>query len=228
MEPEAKRQYPRAVNLTLVNRLKLIEVMFRRNVPAKQISVDLEWSLDKVKKDIKTIMSQARDVDDVRKYLDDVTERTMETLRSLSEQEAIIWKQLDWANAWVIQRDTFGNALKVVGEDGRATGEFSYGPRNPSIVRSCISQLQSLTDQRTKVLGLLTKNTDISIKLQQTEQTQVIILEGIRDAEPTLFAKIRRQILAMKTVTEENRPALPPATDRRLEEIIEGQFEERR
>ena len=219
------RQYPRAKNLTLVNRLKLIETMYRRGMSPKLIATELEYDVSAVKKDIKTIMSGARDVEDTKKYLGDVTERTMEALRSLGEQEAIIWKQLDWANAWIIQKDAFGNALKVLGNDGKQTAEYEYGPRNPSMVRSCVSQLQSLNAERTKILGLLNKNTDITIKLEQTEQTQIIILEAVREADPVLFSKVRRQIIAMKVATDDNRPALPPASDRRLEDIIDAEFQ---
>jgi hypothetical protein len=217
------RQYPRAKELRMIERLKLVEKLHRRGMTPKGIALELDYSVSAASIDVRMIRDQAREFENHMEFLKDVTKRTAELLTRYNEQEAILWKQLDWANEWVIQRDGFGQPLI-----DHTTGEPEYGPRKPGTVRMLVSQISSINKNQAELLGILQKNADVTIKLEQTEQTQVIILEGIQEADPVLFMKIRRQLQAMKETMQTNKAGMPVAgVGRKLEEVIDVDFEEK-
>jgi hypothetical protein len=222
----ADRQYPRAKDLNLKARLKLVERLYRRGFSTKRIADELEYSTDQAAVDLRAIREGAREFEDHNEFLKAVTDRTADLLTRLNEQEAELWRQFDWHREWVVQVNQFGEPIYERLPNGEKSDEPLMGPRKASGVRSIISQLTVINKNQAEVLGILQKNADVSARLEKTERTQAIILEMLQDADPALFAKIRRLILAAMSDVEVNRPKYEKSA-RSLDEVLDVEFEEK-
>lgn len=217
-----KKQYPPASSLTVPKRLNLVVRLVEFGMGPRQIADELQYTLAEAKRDVASVKHLVKDIDDIEAYMKDVTGRTAQLLEGLNRQEAILWKQLDYANEWVVQTDAFGAAKHELGPDGKK-GAILYGPRNASAVRSLISQIQSVNKQQAEILGILNKNVDITVKLEQAEKIQILIIENLREADPGLYGRIRRELIALKA--SQKRPDMPQAgIGRNIEDVIEGEY----
>ncbi len=216
-------QYPPAKTLPLIERLNLVLRFHQRKMSTREIASALSYSMEEAKRDVATISSQIHDIEDFGAHIKDVMSRTADIIESLNRQETVLWKQLDWANEWVMQLDPFGVPQKEYDEHGKKTNIIVYGPRNPAAVRNLIVQIQHINKQQAEMFGVLNKNVDVTIKLEQAERVQVLIIDNLRDADPALFAKVRRELVALMAAQE--RPDLPqPGIGRNIQDVIEGQF----
>jgi hypothetical protein len=222
----AGRQYKRASELTLQERLQTVMDLACRGYTAMRIARELDYSVAKARIDVETIQEKIQEFGDIRPYLDNVTERTREALSQIMEFETVLWKQLDWANEWVVQSDNFGAPVREFADDGK-TSTLVYGPRRPQQVLGIVSKLQDVQKQRAELLGILSKSVDITVKLEQSEKIQVIILQCIQEVDPDIATRIKHKIQAARMDVESNRMELPSAIERPVptyQEVIEGEY----
>lgn len=221
-------QYGKATDLSLPARLKLVGTMRGRGWSANRIARELHYDVRTAKKDIATVIDRYREFEDVDVHLKDVSARLGEQLTKLNEQEAILWKQLDWAREWVIQKDGFNQPIyESVHDDEEGAIQAPtplMGPRRPGIVLQTISSLMAIQKEQNTLLGLLNKNVDISVTLQKTEMVQVRIMEVLKDADPDTYKKIVRVLKAAESTFDV--PAIPQRIVSR--ELVEGEYEDAR
>lgn len=217
--------------MSLPAKLKLVGTLNGRGYSASRIARELDCDLRTAQKYIATVVNRYREFDDVDKHLNDVTARMGEQLQKLNEQESVLWKQLDWAKEWVIQRDGMGRPIYELDEDAEAeTGTSQkavplYGPRKPGMVSQLIGQLQAINKQQSEYLGLLNKNVDISVTLQKTELFQIRIMEVIQETDPETYKKLRRALQAAESTFD--KPMLPSGgSGRALPIAVEGVYED--
>lgn len=222
----ATKQYPKAKEMQLLDRLKLVSKFHSMGFGATRIARELEYSESQAKRDIAAVVDRTREFDDLDEYLRNTTARIGEQIEKLNEQEATLWKQLDWARAWVVQTDSFGAPVYEYDENGDRNPQPLHGPRRPGIVPQLVGQIQGVNKQQAELLGLLHKQVDISMKLQLTERVQVTILESIKECDKDVYTRIVRQIQAAKATLD--MPALPGSgTGRTLDDVIDARFIER-
>lgn len=222
-------QYPVAADLNLAARLKLVGTLHMRGYSPTRIARELNYDIRTANKDIAAVIDRYREFEDIDKHLHDVTARMGEQLTKLNEQESILWKQLDWAAEWVIQRDGFGKPIYEAELDPGAEDKTSakalplYGPRRPGMIPQLVGQLQSINKQQSEMLGLLNKNVDISVTLQKTELFQIRIMEVIKEADPDTYTKLHRVLKAAEATFK---PAtFTGGSGRSLQQVLEGDYE---
>lgn len=219
------QQYPKASELSLLARLKLIGTLHGRGWSDSRIARELDYDRRMVAKDVATVTERFREFDDLDAHLRDVQARTGEQLSRLNEQEAILWSQLDYAREWVVQTDGFGAPIYEHNEEGAKHDKPLFGPRRGGIIPQLIGQIQSVNKQQAELLGLLNKNIDITVKLQLNERIQVEMLDAIRDTDQEVYGRLIRRLQAVKATID--RPALPGnAVDRSLEDVIDAKYVE--
>jgi hypothetical protein len=221
------RQYPRAATMNLIARLKLVAQLHARGFSTSRIATELDYDRKSATRDVAAIRERYREFDDLDAHLRDVQARTGEQLQKLNEQEAVLWKQLDWIKEWVVQTDGFGAPIYEHDENGDRKSEPLYGPRKPGSIPQIIGQIQSVNKQQAELLGLLNKNIDITMKLELTERVQVIILDSIKSTDPSLYTQIVRQIKAAKATLDTTKPlALTGGTGRNIEDVLDVEYQE--
>ncbi|GAC1325723.1 MAG: hypothetical protein NVSMB14_17740 [Isosphaeraceae bacterium] len=226
METKSKKtQYPKASDISLQERLKLVTKLHGFGFSPSRIATELGYDVRHARLDVAAILDRAREFDDLDSYIKDTTTRLGEQLTSLNAQKAILWKQLDWASDWIPEMHVFpdGSSVQKHGEDG----EPLFGPRKPAMVSQLVSQIQSLDKQIGEILGLYTKNVDISVTLQKTEQIQVIMFEIIKEQEPEVYANLVRRVTAAVEAAKTDKNALLSINGARsVDELIEGEVVE--
>ena len=211
-------QYPRAEDLNLVARLKLVGTLHMRGFSARRIARELDYGASQAAKDVAMVIDRYRDFEDLDEHLRDVQARAGEKITELSEMSATLWKQLDYAQEWVVKTDGFGAPVYEFNEDGSRKADPLMGPRNPGVIPGLIGQLAAIQKQSSELLGLLDRNVDITVKLQQNQRIQVIMLEAIKNSDPKLYGEVRRHIQAI--VSSGSQLALPSA------DVVDAEFQE--
>lgn len=213
------RQYERAADLNLTARLKLVAKLHMRGFSASRIATELDYDIRRARGDIATITDRYREFEDLDAHLRDVQTRTGEQLTKLNELEATLWKQLEWASEWVPQVEQMGDGTVVhkYEQDTNGNSVPSYGPRKPGMVPQLVGQIQAINKQQAELLGLLNKNVDVTVKLQQTERIQIVMLEAIKSADPKLFGEVRRQIKAVQASVKQTALVTDAGTGQSLE-----------
>lgn len=193
----ARTQYKKAKELSLQARLKLVMRLHMQGMSHFAIARELEYSIEQAKKDVFMVSRHCQEWDDLGEHLKDTVARTGELLRTLKNQQDILQKQLDWANEWVVQLDALGSPIYQRMDNGDK-GELLYGPRDSRLVLSLSSKITDLAEQQGKLLGVYAKTMDVTVKLEESEKTQILVLEAIRESAPELQAKIVRKLRALK------------------------------
>lgn len=190
-------QYGTYKTLSLTARLKIVAKLHLQGFSAYAIARELEYDVQTAKKDVVSVINTVQEFDNFEEYLKDTIARTGDLLTSLKQQEQILKNTLNWANEWVVQTDKFGNALYKRDASGDV-GELLYGPRDPRLVIDLTSQITSINEKQAKLLGLLNQNVDITVKLDEAEKIQVLMLEAIREASPEVQSNLVRKIKVLK------------------------------
>jgi hypothetical protein len=193
----ARTQYKLAKELSLQERLKQVMRLHMNGLSHFAIARTMEYSIAQAKKDVTMVSHATREWDDIGEHLKDTVSRTGELLRTLKNQQDLLQKQLDWANEWVIQLDNFGQGIKVKLPSGE-NGEFLYGPRDSRLSLSLSSKITDLAEQQGKLLGVYSKTMDVTVKLEESERTTLLVLEAIHESAPELQSKIVRKLKAMR------------------------------
>lgn len=196
-----------------------------RGYSPSRIARELDYDVRLARQDVATVTDRYREFENLDEYLKDVTARTGEQLTKLNEQEAILWKTLDWCCEEVVQVNGFGDPIHEHDDEGEKKTAPLFGPRKIGLIPQVMGQIQQINKQQNELLGLLNKNVDITMKLQLTERIQVLTIEAIREADPETYRKIRRQIAAAQASIDI--PALPSGgSGRSLDEVLDAQYVE--
>jgi len=193
----ARTQYKPAKELSLQARLKQVLKLHMMGMSHFSISREMEYSVAQAKKDVAIISHATREWEDIGEHLKDTVARTGELLKTLKNQQDVLQKQLDFASEWVIQLDNFGQAIHVKLPSGE-NGELLYGPRDSRLSLSLSSKITDLAEQQGKLLGVYSKTMDVTVKLEESERTTLLVLEAIHEAAPELQSKIVRKLKAMR------------------------------
>jgi hypothetical protein len=213
----AKTQYKQAKELSLQARLKQVLRLHMGGMSHFGIAREMEYSVAQAKKDVATISHATREWDDVGEYLKDVVTRTGELLKNLKYQQDLLQKQLDYSNEWVVQLDSFAQPIKERLSNGEL-GSILYGPRDSRLSIALSSKITDLIEQQGKLLGVYAKTMDVTVKLEESEKTTVLVLQAIQEAAPELQSKIVRKLKALRA--SENRFSNVEV------ERLEGEYEE--
>lgn len=216
----------KASELNYIGRLKQVSTLHFRGFSNRKIAAEMETDEKTIRKMVAIITDQVREFDDINSHLNDLIARTGEELTKLNELEAEQWKLLDWCTEEVVQVDGFGNPLKVIDcNTGKLTDEVQVGPRKPTMIPTVTAQIANLSKQRAELLKLIGPKVDISVKLQLQEQTQVRILEVLRELAPDTYAQLHRELtIIAESIQGEAQKALPAGVfDAEFEEIPDGE-----
>ncbi len=213
----ARTQYKKAKELSLQSRLKLVLKLHMGGMSHFGIARELEYSIPQAKKDVATISHATREWDDVGEYLKDVVTRTGELLKNLKYQQDLLQKQLDYSNEWVVQLDSFAQPIYEKLSNGEK-GEILYGPRDSRLSIALSGKITDLIEQQGKLLGVYAKTMDVTVKLEESEKTTVLVLQAIQEAAPELQSKIVRKLKALRSGDD--------AFSKMEVETIEGEYED--
>ncbi len=212
----AKTQYKLAKTLSLQARLKQVMRLHLGGLSHYAIARTMEYSIEQAKKDVATISHATKEWEDVGEHLKDTVARTGELLKSLKFQQDLLQKQLDYANEWVVQLDQMGSPLHERLDNGEL-GPVLYGPRDSRLSLALSSKITDLTEQQGKLLGVYAKTMDVTVRLEESEQTTMLVLQAIQECAPELQSKIVRKLKALKASED---------TFSNIEvETIEGEYE---
>ncbi len=192
-----RKQYKRAKEMSLQARLKQVLKLHMSGMSHFAIARTLEYSIAQAKKDVATISHATREWEDLGEHLKDTVARTGELLKTLKYQQDLLQAQLDWANEWVIQLDNFGQPLHVKLPSGE-NGELLYGPRDSRLSLALSGKITDLAEQQGKLLGVYAKTMDVTVKLEESERTTLLVLEAIQESAPELQSKIVRKLKALR------------------------------
>lgn len=191
-----RRQYPCAREINTTERLKLVTKLHGMGFSVSRIARELDYSIALAKKDVAAIINRFQEIENFDEHLKNVTARTQEQIERLESLRAILSKQLDyfqeWVQAWVYLPD--GSRVPELDEGGR----IAFGPRKAAMIPALVGQIQNLDKQISELLGLYHKSIDITVKLEQTERIQTVILEVIKEADPEIAQHLIRRIAAAK------------------------------
>ncbi len=193
----ARKQYPVAKSLSLQARLKLVMKLHLGGLSHFAIARELEYSISQAKKDVVTISHATREWEDLGEHLKDTVARTGELLRTLKNQQDLLQKQLDYSSDWVIQLDSFGVPIHEKLDNGE-NGTLLYGPRDSRLSLALSGKITDLAEQQGKLLGVYSKTMDVTIKLEESERTTLLVLDAIHEAAPELQSKIVRKLKALR------------------------------
>jgi hypothetical protein len=192
-----RKQYKTAKQLSLQARLKLVLKLHMMGFSHFAIARELEYSIEQAKKDVATISHMTREWEDLGEHLKDTVARTGELLKTLKNQQDLLQKQCDYASEWVIQLDSFSQPIHVKLPNGE-NGELLYGPRDSRLALSLSGKITDLAEQQGKLLGVYAKTMDITVKLEESERTTLLVLEAIHEASPEIQSRIVRKLKALK------------------------------
>ncbi len=192
-----RRQYKKAKELSLQERLKLVMRLHLAGLSHFAISRELEYTTEQAKKDVAMVSHATKEWDDLGEHLKDTVARTGELLKTLKNQQDLLQKQLDWANEWVPQLDQLGIPMRERLDNGEL-GPILFGPRDSRLSLSLSKEISGLTEQQGKLLGVYAKTMDVTVKLEESERTTLLVLEAIQEAAPELQSKIVRKLKALK------------------------------
>lgn len=193
-----RTQYKKAKELSTQERLKLVARLHLQGKSHFAIARELEYSVAQARVDVATVSHATREWEDLGDYLKDVVARTGDLLQTLKRKQDILEKQLDWANEWVPQLDALGIPLRERTSDGEL-GEIMYGPRDSRLCIALSGQISALTKEQGTLLGVYAKTMDVTVKLEESEKINILILETLQELAPEIQSKLVRKLKALQS-----------------------------
>ncbi len=192
-----RKQYKHAKELSLQARLKQVMRLHMGGMSHFAIARTMEYSTEQAKKDVATVSHATKEWDDLGEHLKDTVARTGELLKTLKNQQDLLQNQLNWASEWVVQLDSLGSPLHERLSNGEL-GPILYGPRDSRLSLSLSTKIADLAEQQGKLLGVYAKTMDVTVKLEESERTTLLVLDAIHEAAPELQSRIVRKLKALK------------------------------
>jgi len=193
--------YPRAKDITLTKRLKLVAELRAKGFSFSRVATLLDYSVVTARRDFAAVEDLYKDVDDINEHLANLLQRTQEEIQKLNELEATAWTQHKWASEWV-QKFTESGDPKYEKDAETGQDREAWGPRNAHLTMTLAAQLLNISKQRGELLGILNKNFDITVKLEQTIQVQTIIFGMFEDVDPKVARELKTRISAALGATK--------------------------
>ena len=218
-------QFGRAEEMNTIERLKIVGKLHSMGMTPNQIAIQLDYSPHTAKKDVATIIDRFREFKDLDAYIKDVTARIGDQLQSLEHQRMKIIEQLEYASSWVADLEYFPDGSVIHKRD--IEGNLLYGFKKASLVPTLVKALGEIDKQKGELLGLYSKNVDISVTLEQTSKTQVLILEVIKEASPETYSMLIRRIKAVSVATGDQKALMMNKVEgKTVDDYVEADFVE--